>query len=109
MKPESTLKEQWRYRLLSPGSIADKYNGGRVFVEVSYDNKLNPTLGLRLALTGVVGPTANGNARGSCGQCVDSLSQITSYSDGWDADKVARLQELWNTWHLNTMQALVTR
>lgn len=102
---ESTLKDQWRYRLLSPGSIADKYNGGRVFIEISYDNRLNPARPLSLSITGVVGPTANGNARGSCGQCVDSLSEITDYAPGWNAEMVARLQELWETWHLNTMQA----
>lgn len=69
-----------------------------VFVTVQWCND-------RLSITGVIGPNANGNCAGSCGQIVDYLSDITHYADGWDASKVKMLQSYWNRWHLNDMRA----
>lgn len=72
-------------------------HNGSVFVRVEYD-------GAKLSLVGVEGPKANGDARGSCGQIQDHLD-VTVYADGWDAEKVAKLREVWNKWHLNDMRA----
>jgi hypothetical protein len=58
-----------------------------------------------LSLSGVIGPRANGNCNGSCGQIDKYLSEIDTYAAGWYPELVARLAELWDTWHLNTMQA----
>lgn len=71
---------------------------GHLFITAKWD-------GLRLSLTGVSGPKANGDCAGSCGQCVSELAEVSVYAPGWDADKCARLAELWERWHLNDMRA----
>ena len=72
---------------------------GRVFVEVQYR-----TDG-RLSITGVVGPRSNGDARGSCGQIVDSVRDVPHLAEGWTPGMITRLVEVWERWHLNDMQA----
>ena len=37
---------------------------GKVFVEIRYSNRLNPTRPPQLSLSGVIGPTRNGNLQG---------------------------------------------
>jgi len=67
--------------------------------------------GGELSITGVVGPTSNGDARGSCGQINETLQKavdagkVESYADGWDQDKLAQLLGIWDRWHLNHMSA----
>jgi hypothetical protein len=39
------------------------------------------------------------------GQIRDALDNMVSYAQGWDAQKVARLREIWDMWHLNDMNA----
>lgn len=56
-----------------------------------------------LSLTGVIGPKANGDARGSCGQT--GVPEIIKYAEGWDAESAAKLAEIWKRWHLNGMRA----
>jgi hypothetical protein len=65
---------------------------GRVFVAVKWD-------GSRLSITGVEGPKRNGDATGSCGQCIGALDWITE-----PLVDVARLRDVWNRWHLNDMR-----
>jgi len=80
---------------LRPGSIAGI---GDVYVTLKWD-------GLRLSITGVSGPLANGDARGSCGQCRGELSRITRFADNWTGEMVTRLSYLWGRWHSNDMRA----
>lgn len=81
------------------------YNGRRmnVFVCAEFTDG-------RLSLTGVEGPTPNGNAMGSCGQIdmhlrePDGLEGFTA-APGWTLPMVARLLDIWQRWHLNDMRA----
>jgi hypothetical protein len=58
-----------------------------------------------LSLSGVEGPKLNGDARGSCGQIVMHEWDFKSLYEGWDADKVKYLREVWDEWHLNNLTA----
>lgn len=40
------------------------------------------------------------------GQDRDSVAGVVSFASGWDAERVARLLEVWDRWHLNGMQGL---
>jgi len=67
---------------------------GTLYVEVEFNGK-------RLSIMGVEGPQQNGNCRGSCGQCIDALADVQATP----LVNVARLREVWETWHLNDMRA----
>lgn len=57
-------------KIINPG--VGKY--GRVYCKIKYDGK-------SLSISGVEGPKANGNCRGSCGQIQDELlTSLTSLS-----------------------------
>src|SRR4030095_5537016 len=76
-------------------------NVGNVFATIEITNG-------RLSITGVEGPLANGNARGSCGQINDSIAadiDRLEFAPGWTRDSVARFLEIWERWHLNDMRA----
>lgn len=72
---------------------------GNVYCKIEYkDNKLS--------ISGVQGPHANGNCKGSCGQIVDGLAKaITVYAPGWGAASVKTFAAIWNRWHLNDSRA----
>lgn len=75
----------------------------KVFVTVKWGNHLNPTHPFTLSVSGVVGPYVSGNCAGSCGQCLDVLTDPAFRpADGIDAK---RLHDVWNRWHLNDMRA----
>ena len=59
----------------------------------------------RLSISGVEGPTPDGNARGSCGQIDMHEWPIIEYAPGWSAEKVAKFRAIWKEWHLNDMNA----
>jgi hypothetical protein len=68
-----------------------------VFVEIEYRDG-------RLSLSGVEGPTAKGNAAGSCGQLLPREGE--PWGDRWHvATWSGRLIEVWRRWHLNDMRA----
>lgn len=71
---------------------------GHVFVSIKFKDG-------KLSITGVEGPKANGDAKGSCGQIVMSEWDIKEYAPGFDRAQELRLREIWDTWHLNDMQA----
>ena len=64
----------------------------------------------RLSITGVEGPTRNGNCRGASGQLVleygytDKGASITP-GEGWTSTEIARFLATWERWHLNDMRA----
>jgi len=91
-------------RVLCPGLVlapSIRRPGGEVrvplYVRVQYEAG-------RLSLAGVEGPRANGDAYGSCGQCVDSLGALVALEPGWTPDMVAELRTAWELWHLNDMR-----
>jgi hypothetical protein len=47
----------------------------------------------KLSITGVHGPRSNGDAYGSCGQCIDTARTCSP-----------RFADLWDRWHLNDMR-----
>lgn len=76
----------------------------------------------KLSISGVIGPTANGNCRGGCGQIdMEFMHRNPAHNDkrysdpippeeirfapGWDAEKWFDLLEIWHDWHLNDMRA----
>lgn len=60
----------------------------------------------KLSITGVVAPTAAGNAA-CCGQIYESLEGAKNwkFADGWTRAKLAEVIAIWKAWHLNDMQA----
>lgn len=83
-------------RVLLPGFL--RRSTVRVYVTVDWDGK-------RLSMTGVEGPKADGNAYGGCGQCGVDPDLEPNATDGWNAEMLARLREMWDRWHLNDMKA----
>lgn len=86
-------------RILMPGTT--EYGHLYITVEIT-QKKNNP--GPTLSIVGVEGPKSDGNAKGSCGQCIDALSNIINYSDGWTPKMVSELRSIWRQWHLNDMR-----
>ena len=60
-----------------------------------------------LSITGVEGPLASGNARGSCGQIDMHLrpEHIADFAPGWNRSTVAHFLKVWGRYHLNDMKA----
>ncbi len=57
--------------------------------------------GDRLSFTGIVGPDSTGQCIGDSGQIDLSGHPFASYAEGWDAEAIASLTELWERWHMN--------
>ena len=95
----------------------DTGNGRRanIYVRARYDDGV-------LSITGVVGPTAGGNALGGCGQIDGQFahrnredddtrySQLVKPGDigfapEWTADLWLGLLDVWQEWHLNDLHA----
>ena len=72
-----------------------------VFVLINYKNEHGRD---KLSITGVVGPKHNCDARGSCGQCVDSVREATP-ATGYTKETLTKLADYWDRWHLNNMRA----
>lgn len=59
----------------------------------------------KLSITGVEGPTRNGDAKGSCGQItIDPEDKSWQFADGWTKDMLYSLNTAWKDWHLNDMR-----
>ncbi len=58
-----------------------------------------------LSITGVEGPTRNGDCKGACGQIDVHAWDFDTYAPGWDAATVERFRAIWDAWHLNGMRA----
>lgn len=70
---------------------------GDVYAMIKFDGK-------RLSISGVVGPTDDGDAR-QCGQIVMSPWEIAEYAPGWDRDVEKKFRATWSAWHRNDMRA----
>lgn len=74
--------------------------GGRhfsVYAHIRYD-------GAQLSISGVEGPTASGNALGSCGQIVMERPSVKP-APGWTPALVSAFYDVWEAFHLNGMRA----
>lgn len=80
-------------KVIQPGMTKE----GRVFCRIEFKDG-------NLSLTGVIGPKANGNSTGSCGQIQDSLDELRIYYPGWSPGLTAQLKAVWDRWHLNDMK-----
>lgn len=89
-------------KILRPGTVEVWKRQGKgyapMFVKIEYTDG-------HLSITGVEGPTADGNAWGSCGQCTDALTRLKDLAPEWNRAMVKRLRETWDAWHLNDMRA----
>lgn len=60
----------------------------------------------KFSISGVIGALPSGNARGSCGQCIeDLLDPHLRLAAGWTKEMVEKFVEVWRRWHLNDMRA----
>jgi hypothetical protein len=85
-------------KVVNPGKVEI---GGRLcemFVEIEFRSDGE------LSIHGVVGPWHSGNCAGSCGQCDGELEKIGVFHRGWSKEKVRRLRQVWNDWHLNHLR-----
>lgn len=71
-----------------------------VFIKIEFENG-------KLSITGVEGPLKSGNCLGSCGQIGKHYSEYENlnWSKGWNKTKYIQFLFLWETYHLNDMQA----
>jgi len=81
------------YKIVNPGLSEN----GQVYCRIEVDDKGT------LSISGVEGPLALGNCRGSCGQIRGV--EIKSFSKGWNQEMLRKFYEIWKEWHLNDMQA----
>ena len=77
---------------------------GKVFVEIRYSNRLNPTRRPNLSLSGVIGPRRNGDCAGSFGQIVHTDQPWRASGDLTGA-QLSKLVAIWDRWHLNDMRS----
>ena len=73
---------------------------GWTFITIKYD-----PIKKSLSITGVEGPLADGNCRGSCGQIDMSELAPVQYTEGYDAQTITRLRDVWREYHLNDMRS----
>ena len=84
-----------------------------LFCQIEIDNG-------RLSISGVIGPTKGGNARGGCGQIEWEFAHRnpehndpreknpttpSRFAKGWDVGMWYDFLEIWHLWHLNDMRA----
>jgi hypothetical protein len=77
----------------------------RVKVEIEISNCLNPDTGPRLSIVGV---TYTGTREHSAGQILDDVRRLLDTPGAtlnYPREKIARLLEIWDRWHLNDMRA----
>lgn len=77
--------------------VCDVY-GGKAdgFAKIVFENG-------RLSICGVVGPTRNGNCKGSAGQCTEAI-RSGEPKQPWTREMVDKLCRIWDEWHLNDMR-----
>ena len=97
-------------KVINPGrmEVYEGSNKARVFCKIEYIKGC-------LSITGVVGPTVGGNARGGCGQIIMEFKeydergyhtlQDIELASGWSRAMLKKFFDIWNQWHLNDMRA----
>lgn len=71
--------------------------GYRVYAKIKYADG-------KLSITGVEGPLASGNCRGSCGQIDMHKPHIDELAPGWTRAMLRRFWDVWQEWRLNDMR-----
>ena len=72
---------------------------GTIYVTIELTNN-------NLSISGVEGPTFNGNCLGSCGQIKDVVkNNLTELAPGFTQKDIDTLLGIWELYHLNNMQA----
>lgn len=69
-----------------------------VFFKIVYGD------GGKLSITGVEGPTPNGNCYGEFGQLINNDWKIDTLADGWSYNMVCQFRAIWQAWHLNNLR-----
>lgn len=93
-------------KVVSPGtSQLWKGQFARLYLRIQYTQDNDKDKKRRLSITGVEGPTRDGNCKGSAGQCIDALDRLVDLDVGWTKEIVFRLKQIWKEWHLNDMRA----
>lgn len=104
-------------KVIRPGKANSPWEKNKhdIFCKIEYKEK-------KLSISGVVGPLANGNAFGGCGQIdiefehKDKKENDNRYEElikpenfifakGWDKEKWYEFLHIWKVWHLNDMKA----
>lgn len=83
-------------KIINPCSTKD----GQVFCKIQFADG-------KLSISGVIGPKANGDSRGACGQInMDFVKYYPDpvFNEGWNADLFAQFLAVWDRWHLNDMR-----
>lgn len=68
----------------------------QAFAEIEYKDG-------KLSICGVIGPRSNGNADGSCGQCISEI-RSGEPNKNWTAKVLQKFCDIWYRWHLNDMR-----
>ena len=71
-------------------------NPSTAFCKIEFQNG-------NLSISGVIGPYSNGDAAGSCGQCIDEIRNGTP-DFGWNEKMLNRFCDIWEEWHLNDLR-----
>lgn len=83
-------------KIINP-CMCNTYEGkAKGFCKIEFENG-------NLSISGVIGPKRNGNAKGSCGQCVDDIRNGDPLP-GWDREMLNCFCDIWEKWHLNGMR-----
>jgi hypothetical protein len=92
-KQEKTMRiaDDFRIGTATGGGYAGTVRVTVIIRNADSDNR-------ELSITGEVGPPSDPV---SAGQVQSALPHITRYRKGWNAAKVQRLTEIWQSWHLN--------
>lgn len=100
-------------KILRIGTIKERTERGAVvdadiFIKMQFD-------GVKLSISGVVGPTRGGNCYGSCGQIVGSFKEYDDRgyltirdikpAPDWNYSMIKYLFDMWDRWHLNDMRS----
>lgn len=83
-------------KIINPCTVDINGKDINVYCEIDYNEG-------RLSISGVVGPLANGNCRGSCGQIVDEVAKGKPKAP-WDKGMLTQLCVVWKKYHLNDMR-----
>ncbi len=76
-------------------------HSGNIFCKIKIEDG-------KLSISGVEGPTRDGNCKGYCGQINmglrDRVGEIAP-APGWDTELLTKFFAVWKDWHLNDMRA----
>jgi hypothetical protein len=83
-------------KIINPAKF-EAYNGKmyNVYIKIQY-------IDTKLSISGVEGPTRDGNMHGSAGQILDNFAEYIP-TDTWNRAMLEKLQAVWKLYHLNDL------